>query len=100
MTHLTVDSERAPPNVPGGPYKSKDKRFASALDPPGCLWTLVAFNIIKEEQVHMSTVSLFCLNASKRVTKDGCGHRRGWCPQAFLAWDVLHFWSFWLTGKL
>ena len=100
MAHLAVDSERAPPSVPGGPYKSKDLRSASALDPPRILWTVVAFNIIREKKVHMSTVSLFWVNSSKLVTKDGCGHPRGWCPQAPLAWDVLHFWLFWLTRKL
>ena len=38
---------------------------------------MVAFNIIRERRVHMSTVSLFCVNSSKLVTKDGCGHPFG-----------------------
>jgi hypothetical protein len=37
------------------------ERLESVLDsvPPGCWWTVVAFNIIREQGVHMSTVSLF-----------------------------------------
>ena len=33
-THLTVDSEKAPPNVPGGQNKSKANWSASAWTPP------------------------------------------------------------------
>ena len=59
MTHLAVDSERAPPKVRGGQSKLKDNWSASALARPRGWWTVVAFNIIREQGVHMSTVSLF-----------------------------------------
>ena len=58
MTHLAVDSERAPPNVPGE-IEVKGQLVCFGPGPPRILWTVVAFNIIREKGVHMSTVSLF-----------------------------------------
>ena len=61
LSTVPVDSERAPPNVPAAVRGSGSGAwFTPGLPgPQASWWTLLAFNIIRQTDVHMSTVSLF-----------------------------------------